>query len=78
MLDALLTQALPFQGPAGVILFSGISQGRWWLILGTLGSRKCETRACLGLLHMFLINQPDFTWIFYGFSEICSEIGSQM
>lgn len=28
LLGVLLTQALAFQGPAGVILFSGISQGR--------------------------------------------------
>lgn len=70
-------RSCPSKRPAGMILFSGITQGGWWLILGQLQSRKYEPRACLVFLHMFLINQPDFTRIFYGFSEICSEIASQ-
>lgn len=64
-----LSLYLSLQGPAGVTLSSGISQGRWWLVFGTDGSQMWNT--CLRAVpHMFLINQPDFTWIFYGFSEL--------
>ena len=78
VVDAVLTPALSFQRPAGAVTLSGIiRRGRWW-ILGKLWSRKWETRARLGFLHMFPINQPDCAGVFYGFSENCREMERQV